>query len=111
MTDDFARQVADPDRMPPVTAAPDRMTPGVRHAVIFLFVLNFLIGGAGLVWTSHVAMTGDQDRCGTLEKLIHLPVPADGTPARVFARDLESAYRSRARQLGCPLRAPRKDPP
>ena len=75
----------------------------VRRTLVFLFVLNVVLAAANLLWTEHVVMTGNQQRCASIvaDATIPLPHPIAGNPSREWEAAFEAIQRHRAHQLGC----------
>ena len=73
------------------------------YSVVVLVVTGFLITAANLLFTAHAIQANNRDRCASIVRLAHIPIPRPvaGNPSREFAAALETIYRQRARQLGC----------
>jgi hypothetical protein len=81
------------------------LTPALRKAVIFLFLLSFTLAGTALFVASHEIGVSARKWCATLDLLTARPVPRPADPAANPSR--ENAYVFYAdisdlrRQFGC----------
>lgn len=81
------------------------MTHGARRAVIVLFVINFLVAGACLWFTTYQVSHSNRQWCDTLTLLTSKPVakPANpqANPSRMQTYTLYADFVTLRKRLGC----------
>lgn len=81
----------------------------VRRAIVFLFVLNFLLIIAGYLFLSHTVKGNNQVRCQSIAAIVGIPVPVPLTdnPSRQWVAKYSLIQRKRGAELGCDMPPPR----
>lgn len=81
------------------------MTHGARRAVIVLFVINFLLAGACLWFTTYQVSSSNRQWCDTLTLLTAHPVPRPASPganpSRMQTYILYADFVTLRHRLGC----------
>jgi hypothetical protein len=81
------------------------MTRGARHAVIVLFVINFLVAGACLWFATYEVSSANRQWCDTLTLITAKPVPKPADPAanpsRMQTYTLYLDFVTLKRHFGC----------
>ena len=85
------------------------LSPALRRALAYLFVLVFLLIGLAY-WGLYRQQQGDeQQRCGSIAQAVGIPVPVPtaGNPSREWVAKFSAIERQRGKQLGCDMPPPR----
>ena len=81
-----------------------KLPAATRRAIIYLFIVSFLLAGAALVLSIRQVSKSDHQWCATLDLLYPEKPPAGNAaanPSRAYLQDLHARFADLRSSLGC----------